>query len=90
MKAENGTATFDISSALYPNLNLDANGQDGFKATLPLVDEYTIGATYKVTPKWQISADFNYQGWDQYNALVIDFDNALAKRTNRYDHFCNS
>ena len=78
MKAENGTATFDVSSALYSSLNLDANGQDGFKATLPLVDEYTIGATYKVTPKWQISADFNYQGWDQYNSLVVDFDNALA------------
>ena len=78
MKAENGTATFDVSSALYSSLNLDANGQDGFKATLPLVDEYTIGATYKVTPKWQISADFNYQGWDQYSALVVDFDNALA------------
>jgi hypothetical protein len=22
-------------------------------ATLPLVEEYTIGLTYKVTPKWQ-------------------------------------
>jgi long-chain fatty acid transport protein len=78
MKAENGTATFNVSSELYSGLGVDANGQDGFKATLPLVDEYFIGATYKVTPKWQISADFNYQGWDQYNALVVDFDNALA------------
>jgi long-chain fatty acid transport protein len=26
-------------------------------ATLPLVEEYTIGLTYKITPKWLVSAD---------------------------------
>ncbi|MDO5614989.1 MAG: outer membrane protein transport protein [Cruoricaptor ignavus] len=76
MKAENGTATFNISNSLYSRLGLDANGQDKFKATLPLVDEYTVGATYKVTPKWKVSADFNYTGWDQYDKLVLDFENA--------------
>ena len=78
MKAEKGTATFNVSSELFPRLGVDANGQDGFKATLPLVDEYFIGATYKVTPKWQVSADFNYQGWERYSKLVIDFENAQA------------
>ena len=78
MEASNGTATFDVSPAMYSGLNLDANGQDKFKATLPLVDEYSIGATYKITPKWQVSADFNYQGWSQYGRLVIDFENAIA------------
>lgn len=76
MKADNGLATFDISSSLYPLVGLDANGQDKFKAVLPLVDEYTIGVTYKVTPKWQVSGDFNYSGWDQYNQLTLDFENA--------------
>lgn len=76
MEAENGTVSFDISPALYPALGLDAAGKDSFKATLPLVDEYTIGATYKVTPKWLVSADFNYTGWDQYNQLTLDFANA--------------
>ena len=61
MKAENGKATFAISPALFPNLNLGStNGVDQFKATLPLVDEITLGATYKITPKWLVSADFNY------------------------------
>lgn len=77
MKADNGTVTFNTSSALFPLLNLDTNGQDKFKSTLPLVDEYTIGASYKITPKWQVSADFNYTGWSNYHALTLDFDNAL-------------
>jgi long-chain fatty acid transport protein len=76
MKAKKGTATFNISSALYPNLGLNAQGQDGFTATLPLVDEYTIGLTYRVTPKWLVSADFNYHGWERYNKLTLDFANA--------------
>ena len=76
MKADKGTVSFNISPALYPALGLDASGKDSFKATLPLVDEYTIGVTYKVTPKWLVSGDFNYTGWDQYNSLTLDFANA--------------
>ena len=76
MEAENGTVSFDISPALYPSLGLDASGKDSFKATLPLVDEYTVGITYKITPKWYVSGDFNYTGWDQYNQLSLDFANA--------------
>ena len=76
MEAENGVVSFNISPALYPNLGLDATGKDSFKATLPLVDEYTVGVTYKLTPKWLISGDFNYSGWDRYNQLTLDFANA--------------
>ena len=76
MEAENGTVSFNISPALYPNLGLDASGKDTFKATLPLVDEYTIGVSYKLTPKWMVSGDFNYSGWDRYNQLKLDFANA--------------
>ncbi len=76
MKADNGKATFHISPSLYPLLKLDANGQDTFTATLPLVDEFTVGATYKVNPKWSISADFNYHGWERYSELTLDFANA--------------
>ena len=76
MEAENGVVSFDISPALYPNLGLDATGKDSFKATLPLVDEYTVGVTYKLTPKWIVSGDFNYSGWDRYNQLTLDFANA--------------
>ena len=78
MKAKNGVATFDIPSYLFSARGLDSNGQDRFKATLPLVEEYTIGATYKINPKWQVSADFNYTGWKRYDALTLDFDRALV------------
>lgn len=76
MKADNGVATFDVSPSLFPLLGLDGSGKDKFKAMLPLVDEYTIGVTYKVTPKWSVSGDFNYSGWEQYHALKLDFEHA--------------
>ncbi len=76
MKADNGTVTFDMPKSLFTLRGLDANGQDKFKAVLPLAEEYTVGATYKVTPRWQLSADFNYTGWSRYNSLTLDFDKA--------------
>ncbi len=78
MKAENGTATFNVSQAIYPLLGLNANGQDKFTATLPLAEEYTLGATYKITPSWKISAEMNYTGWEKYEKLTLDFENAPA------------
>ena len=75
MKAKEGKATFMVPSSLAPNFN---GGSDNFKATLPLVDEITLGATYKITPKWLISADYNYHGWERYNKLTLDFENVAA------------
>jgi len=77
MKADNGKATFAFpSQSIYPLLGLDTSGQDSFKATLPLVDEYIVGLTYKITPKWLVSADFNYHGWQKYSRLTLDFEKA--------------
>jgi len=77
MKAKNGTATFKFpTQSPYSLLKLNAAGQDAFTATLPLVEEYTIGLTYKITPKWLVSADFNYHGWERYSKLTLDFANA--------------
>jgi long-chain fatty acid transport protein len=78
MKATHGKATFKFpSQSVYPLLGLDpSTGQDDFSAMLPLVEEYTIGLTYKITPKWLISADFNYHGWERYSKLTLDFASA--------------
>lgn len=78
MKAKNGTATFTVPGQNTVNglLGLNNAGQDSFTATLPLVEEYTIGLSYKVTPKWLIAADFNYHGWQRYSKLTLDFANA--------------
>ena len=78
MNADAGVATFDVSPSLFPLIGVDAAGKDNFKAVLPLVDEYTVGFTYKITPKWLISGDFNYAGWDQYNLLKLDFEKATV------------
>lgn len=75
MKAKEGKATFMVPAALLPNFN---GGSDNFKATLPLVDEFTLGLTYKLTPKWLISADYNYHGWERYSKLTLDFENVAA------------
>lgn len=75
MKAKEGKATFMVPSSLLSNFN---GGSDNFKATLPLVDEYTVGVTYKVTPKWLISADYNYHGWERYSKLTLDFNTVAA------------
>lgn len=80
MNADAGVASFDVAPSLFPLIGLDANGQDKFKAVLPLVDEYTIGLTYKVTPKWSVSGDFNYSGWDRYSQLTLDFENAQVNQ----------
>lgn len=76
MKAENGKVTFNMSKNLFPLVGLDAAGQDNFKATLPLPEEFTIGATYKIKPNWKVSADFNYTGWERYDQLTLDFEKA--------------
>ncbi len=79
MKADNGVATFTgVPEAVLtsPQLNVGADGQDAFTAELPLVDEYIIGLTYRITPKWLVSADFNYHGWERYSKLTLDFENA--------------
>lgn len=76
MKADNGKVTLNIPKTIATMKGLDENGQDLFKATLPLAEEYTIGLSYKVTPKWLVSADFNYTGWSRYSHLTLDFDKA--------------
>ena len=75
MEAENGEITFNAPQSVYSSLGLDAAGKDAFTATLPLAEEFTIGATYKITPKWSMSADFNYTGWEKYSKLTLDFEN---------------
>ncbi|WP_326981746.1 outer membrane protein transport protein [Chryseobacterium sp. MYb264] len=76
MKAKDGKATFNVPTSVFPSLGLNSSGQDSFSATLPLVEEYTVGLTYKITPKWLVSADFNYHGWERYSQLTLDFGQA--------------
>ncbi len=74
MEATNQEAKFDI-----PGSVISANGpfytaDDKFSATLPLVSEWTTGASYLFGDKFTLSAEFNMAQWSQYESLDIDFE----------------
>ena len=77
MEAKNGVLSVNVGALSY---------KENFTATLPLVEEYTIGLTYKVTPKWLVSADFNYHGWERYNNLTLNLENSGALVTPKNFH----
>ena len=74
MHADNGVATFNVPQGLTNTGRMPAS--DKFTAVLPLVDEYIVGATYKLKPNWKVSADVNFQRWEKYNTLTLDFETA--------------
>ena len=77
MEAKKGVLSVNVGALSY---------KENFTATLPLVEEYTVGLTYKVTPKWLVSADFNYHGWERYNKLTLNLENSGALVTPKNFH----
>ena len=73
-------ATFHWStrscSAYFSSIKCRSRWSRCIYRRITTVDEYTIGLTYKITPKWLVSADFNYHGWERYSKLTLDFENA--------------
>jgi len=70
IESEDGEATFSN----FPNSPLvPANGTQGFKATLPLPAEATLGVSYKLD-KWLFAFDYNRAFWSEYENLDIDFE----------------
>ncbi len=71
IESEDGEATFSN----FPNSPLvPANGTQGFKATLPLPAEATLGVAY-TTDKWLFAFDYNRAFWSEYENLDIVFEN---------------
>ena len=77
MEAKKGVLSVNVGALSY---------KENFTTTLPLVEEYTVGLTYKVTPKWLVSADFNYHGWERYNKLTLNLENSGALVTPKNFH----
>jgi len=77
MEAKKGVLSVNVGALSY---------KENFTATLPLVEEYTVGLTYKVTPKWLVSAGFNYHGWERYNKLTLNLENSGALVTPKNFH----
>lgn len=68
-----GKADFDIPQSLIGSSTFPT-AHDKVNVSLPLVSEFTLGATYRVTPQWSVSADFNGHGWERYKNLIFDFE----------------
>jgi long-chain fatty acid transport protein len=73
VEAENGEADFE-------NISVLPDGK--FDAALPLPAEITLGLSYKFCKKWLFAFDYNFAEWSEYEALVVEFDNAAGTSTN--------
>ncbi|MDR3272851.1 MAG: outer membrane protein transport protein [Flavobacteriaceae bacterium] len=72
IKATKGEANLNIPASLVGTANFPTD-RDHFDATLPLASEFTFGVTYRITPKWLVSADWDVSGWERYKNLTFDF-----------------
>jgi len=73
MNAEDGEADFE-------NISILADGK--FNAELPLPAEVTVGLSYEFCEKFLFAFDYNFAKWSEYEALVVEFDNAAGTSTN--------
>lgn len=74
MDVSEGDAIFTVPDATEPLF--PANNQ--FTASLALPSNFTVGATYQASAKFQISAEANFVGWSAYDTLAFDFENNTA------------
>ncbi|MBI4929686.1 MAG: outer membrane protein transport protein [Bacteroidetes bacterium] len=68
LKMENGTADFNVASALA-----DSFPSTTFVATLTLPSTTTFGFGYVLNEKIKLALDINYIGWGVYDTLSFDF-----------------
>jgi len=87
-----GTASSDLPSSLSV---LPASSQAAVKAGYPHGDiagdlvtpkQLQVGAAYKVSPKLQLAADFQYIGWASYDRLVFTFKSMGSSSTTVRDY----
>ena len=80
LDSKDGTATFanlpnDSGEAItVGTTEIPSNGTTGFKASLPLPAEFTIGGSYS-KDKWVVNFDYTRTFWDVYEDLDIVFSN---------------
>ncbi len=55
-----------------------------FSAEMPLPYIFTIGTSYKVSPKLLLAFDAQLTGWNAYKTLTIDFAEDQVKPLNQY------
>lgn len=70
MDIKGGDATFNVPSSLSANFP----SPNKFSAKLPLPATLNLGVGYKITNKFQLSAEFNYIFYSAYDSLIFDFE----------------
>lgn len=72
IKAKKGKAYFNIPHSLV-GTDKFVTTEDRFDTTIPLASEMVLGLTYRVSPRWSISSDWNLSGWHDYKDLTFKF-----------------
>lgn len=70
MEVDGGDATFDVPTSLQTSFPPN----NKFDATLPLPSTFSIGASYNVTEKLMVAAQYSLVGWEAYKSLDFDFE----------------
>lgn len=69
MELEDGDVEISAPKSLSSNIPFE----NKFNATLPLPSTITLGAAYKVTDQFLVSAEVSRIGWSSYDTLSFDF-----------------
>ena len=72
-----------------PNIAEAFKASGTFAAELPIPSNLQIGASYKPSGDWLLSAELQYVGWKAYDYLVINFENPPLT-SSQYKNFSNS
>ncbi len=82
MKVEEGTASVDyFSDDVEGALSSMFGGMEmgTFSASLPLPSTFSLGATFRPTERWELTAEFQWVQWSAYDSLAVEFNEvALA------------
>ncbi|HEX4599837.1 MAG TPA: outer membrane protein transport protein [Gemmatimonadales bacterium] len=84
----NPTTPLPIDLVLAPEFAPGAPLSNGTATTqLTLPDQWTLGLTYQLNPKWMVSGDFQQVVWGWFNALNVTFANPATPPLARYEGF---
>ncbi len=77
MSVDKGHASLDYfnSTATLALANNFAGMDTGsFSASLPMPSTLSLGATFRPTDRWSLSAEFQWVQWSAYDSLVVTFN----------------
>ncbi len=91
MAVDAGETEIDYANAYVQAIfgatgSFDFMTDNTFSAELPLPATLSIGATYYPTDKWTLSTEVQWVHWSDYDALDIDFQDAVVTYNKNYSN----